>query len=123
MPSSICYELAANGGCFHTSSPYGGRCTTTFGPGRTTAYGRVCSEPSTKKLERKPGGYARNLLAGDDEVSVWAIAWSPGSATSIHDHHCSCCFGVVSGTDTETWFRYIGQSRAVPAEVQERTPG
>jgi predicted metal-dependent enzyme (double-stranded beta helix superfamily) len=30
-------------------------------------------------LERKPGCYARNLLAGDDEVSVWAIVWSPGA--------------------------------------------
>ena len=74
-------------------------------------------------LERKPGGYARNLLAGDDEVSVWAIVWSPGSATSIHDHHCSCCFGVVSGTVTETWYRDIGDCRAVPTEIQDRQAG
>lgn len=74
-------------------------------------------------LERKPGGYARNLLAGDDEVSVWAIVWSPEASTSIHDHHCSCCFGVVSGTITETWYRDIGGARAVPTEMQDRSPG
>jgi predicted metal-dependent enzyme (double-stranded beta helix superfamily) len=74
-------------------------------------------------LERKPGCYARNLLAGDDEVSVWAIVWSPGAATSIHDHHCSCCFGVVSGVVTETWYRDIGNAKAVPTEIQDRQAG
>ena len=67
-------------------------------------------------LERKPGSYARNLLVGDDGVSVWAMVWSPGAATSIHDHHCSCCFGVVSGTVTETWYRAVDESRAVPTQ-------
>jgi predicted metal-dependent enzyme (double-stranded beta helix superfamily) len=56
------------------------------------------------ELERRPGGYARTLLFGDETMSVWAIVWSPGSATCIHDHHCSCCFAVLSGTVTETWF-------------------
>ena len=74
-------------------------------------------------LERKAGGYARNLLAGNDEVSIWAIVWSPGSATSIHDHHCSCCFGVISGTVTETWYLAIGDAKAVPTDVQERQEG
>ncbi len=74
-------------------------------------------------LERKPGAYARNLLAGDDGVSVWAMVWGEGSATSIHDHHCSCCFGVVSGTITETWYRAIDATRAVPTAEQQREPG
>lgn len=74
-------------------------------------------------LERKPGGYARNLLAGDAEVSIWAMVWSPGAATSIHDHHCSCCFGVVSGVVTETWYRDIGGNRAVPTDEHQRQPG
>ena len=74
-------------------------------------------------LARKPGGYARNLLAGDDSVSVWAMVWSAGAATSIHDHHCSCCFGVVSGTVTETWYRAIDASRAVAIEEHDRQPG
>ncbi|CAM5762815.1 cysteine dioxygenase [Bosea minatitlanensis] len=74
-------------------------------------------------LERKPGVYARNLLAGDEGVSVWAMVWGAGSATSIHDHHCSCCFGVVSGTITETWYRAIDATRAVPTAEQQREPG
>ncbi|CAH1687204.1 Putative metal-dependent enzyme (Double-stranded beta helix superfamily) [Hyphomicrobiales bacterium] len=74
-------------------------------------------------LQRKPGGYARNLLAGDAQVSIWAMVWSPGCATSIHDHHCSCCFGVVSGVVRETWYRAISPTQAVPAEVHDRAPG
>lgn len=74
-------------------------------------------------LTRKPGAYTRNLLAGDEQVSVWAMVWSEGCATSIHDHHCSCCFGVVTGTVTETWYRAIDANRAVPTEQHERRPG
>jgi predicted metal-dependent enzyme (double-stranded beta helix superfamily) len=74
-------------------------------------------------LARKPGGYTRNLLAGDEAVSIWAIVWAEGATTSIHDHHCSCCFGVVAGTVTETWYRAIDASRAVATEEQERQPG
>lgn len=74
-------------------------------------------------LVRKPGCYTRNLLAGDDAVSVWAIVWGEGATTSIHDHHCSCCFGVVSGAVTETWYRAIDASRAIASEEQVREPG
>lgn len=74
-------------------------------------------------LARKPGGYTRNLLAGDGNVSVWAIVWAAGASTSIHDHHCSCCFGVVSGAVTETWYRAIDARRALPVEEQRREPG
>ncbi|WP_439496223.1 cysteine dioxygenase [Bosea sp. (in: a-proteobacteria)] len=74
-------------------------------------------------LERKAGTYSRNLLAGDGVVSVWAMVWGEGSTTCIHDHHCSCCFGVVSGTVTETWYRAIDATRAVPTEEQERLAG
>lgn len=75
------------------------------------------------RLERKPGGYARNLLAGDEQVGIWAMVWSPGAITSIHDHHCSCCFGVVSGAVRETWFRAVSATHAVPSEVHDRAPG
>jgi len=74
-------------------------------------------------LERKPGRYTRNLLAGDEAVSVWAIVWGEGATTCIHDHHCSCCFGVVSGTVTETWYRAIDAKRAVATAEQERQAG
>ena len=74
-------------------------------------------------LERRAGTYTRNLLAGNEAVSVWAMVWGEGAATSIHDHHCSCCFGVVTGTVTETWYRAIGDSRAIATEQQERRAG
>ena len=74
-------------------------------------------------LERKPGTYTRNLLAGNDAVSVWAIVWAEGATTCIHDHHCSCCFGMVTGAITETWYRAIDATRAVPTEQQERQAG
>lgn len=74
-------------------------------------------------LLRKPGTYSRNLLAGNDAVSVWAMVWGEGATTSIHDHHCSCCFGMVAGTLSETWYRAIDASRAVPTEEHERRAG
>ena len=60
-------------------------------------------------LARTAGGYARNFLFGDATMSVWAIAWAPGAATSIHDHHCSCCFAVLAGDLTERWFEAVGE--------------
>lgn len=74
-------------------------------------------------LLRKPGSYARNLLVGDDAVSVWAMVWAEGATTSIHDHHCSCCFGVVSGTVSETWYRAVDATRAMPTEEHDRQVG
>ncbi len=56
-------------------------------------------------LERRPRGYARTLLFGGGGLSVWAIVWSPDARTSVHDHHCSCCFGVWKGVIREVWFR------------------
>ena len=36
-------------------------------------------------LERKPGSYARTLLWGDAETSVWALVWDSGAiAISLH---------------------------------------
>lgn len=74
-------------------------------------------------LLRKPGGYSRNLLAGNDAVSVWAMVWGEGATTSIHDHHCSCCFGMVAGTLSETWYRAIDAKRAVATEEHARQAG
>lgn len=72
---------------------------------------------------RVPSGYSRNLLYGRDGVSVWALIWSPGARTSIHDHHCTCCFGVLAGTIRENWFRPIEGDRAVRTAHHVRTPG
>src|ERR1700722_12988634 len=54
MPSSICYEQAANGVCFLESFHRGTRSTTTFGPGRTMVSGLVSSAQCTSKYDGKP---------------------------------------------------------------------
>jgi predicted metal-dependent enzyme (double-stranded beta helix superfamily) len=74
-------------------------------------------------LERVPSGFTRNLVYGGDEISIWAMVWSPGAKTPIHDHHCSCCFGIVKGTLSELWFRPIDAARAVPVGAARRDPG
>ncbi|WP_230534414.1 cysteine dioxygenase [Microvirga roseola] len=74
------------------------------------------------QLERRKGGYARTLLFNDGGMSVYAIVWSPFCETSIHDHHCSCCFGILKGSLEEIWFRPIGESQVVVAERAIRPP-
>jgi predicted metal-dependent enzyme (double-stranded beta helix superfamily) len=74
-------------------------------------------------LERKKGGYARTLLLGDDQFSLLALAWDVGAKTSIHDHHCSCCFGVLTGPLTEIDFRALDETTAVMTSRTVRTVG
>lgn len=75
------------------------------------------------RLRRDPKIYTRNLLFGDDQLSIWAIVWPPGCSTSIHDHHCSCCFGVVAGKLEERWFSAIDDTHAALTNVALREPG
>lgn len=75
------------------------------------------------ELKRQPGGYTRNLVYGDEDISVWAMVWAEGARTSIHDHHCSCCFAVLQGTIEEVRFRAIDTAQAVPESRALRTPG
>jgi predicted metal-dependent enzyme (double-stranded beta helix superfamily) len=75
------------------------------------------------KLERVPGGYTRNLVFGDDRITVYAIVWSAGSRTSIHDHHCSCCYAVLSGVLQESWYDRLDQTRSVQTKAFARTAG
>lgn len=77
----------------------------------------------TIPLIREEGRYTRTLLYGDEQVSVWALLWPPGVHTSIHDHHCSCCFGVVRGVVTERWFRPLDGQKAVVSAVARREAG
>lgn len=74
-------------------------------------------------LERRPGSYARNLLWGDAETSVWAMVWDRGARTAIHDHHCSCAFGIVSGSLTEIRFRALDGMRVAKTWEAVHRPG
>jgi predicted metal-dependent enzyme (double-stranded beta helix superfamily) len=78
---------------------------------------------SFSALRREPGRYTRTLLFGNDELSVWAIVWPPGVRTSIHDHHCSCCFAVLRGQLEERWFRSVSGTRVVRSKLAVRQPG
>lgn len=77
----------------------------------------------TAALPRKPQGYTRNLIHAGKSVSVWALVWSAGSRTPIHDHHCSCCFGVLQGTVRESWFHAVDSTHAVIRASEVRAPG
>ncbi len=74
-------------------------------------------------LARRPGHYERNFLLGDHTMSVWAMVWEPGAMTSIHDHHCACCFAVLSGQLTERWFAAVGPDTAIQTAEAVRRPG
>jgi predicted metal-dependent enzyme (double-stranded beta helix superfamily) len=75
------------------------------------------------KLERVPGGYTRNLVFGDDRITVYAIVWSAGSQTSIHDHHCSCCYAILSGALQESWYEPVDETRVVQSRTFMREAG
>jgi predicted metal-dependent enzyme (double-stranded beta helix superfamily) len=74
-------------------------------------------------LERRPGTYARNLLWGDAETSVWAMVWDNGARTAIHDHHCACAFGLISGALTEIRFRAFDEVRVAKTWETVHRPG
>ncbi|SFL53329.1 cysteine dioxygenase [Methylobacterium pseudosasicola] len=75
------------------------------------------------RLVAPPEGLGRNLLFGTRALSVWAMVWSPGAVTPVHDHHCSCCFGLLSGSLRETWYRPISDTHAVATLDVVRSPG
>ncbi|MCJ2144074.1 cysteine dioxygenase family protein [Methylobacterium sp. E-066] len=75
------------------------------------------------QLVAPPEGLGRNLLFGTRALSVWAMVWSPGAVTPVHDHHCSCCFGLLSGSLRETWYRPISDTHAVATLDVVRVPG
>ncbi len=78
---------------------------------------------SAVRLERISGSYSRNLLFGDNKTSVWALVWAPGARTSIHDHHCTCCFTVLSGAIREVWFNAIDDVHVVKSAEHLRGVG
>jgi predicted metal-dependent enzyme (double-stranded beta helix superfamily) len=74
-------------------------------------------------LTRKRHGYARTLLFGDGKLSLWAMSWDVGAKTPIHDHHCSCCFGLLSGILKEIEFRTVDDATAVVTAQTVRHSG
>lgn len=74
-------------------------------------------------LSWRPGRYARNLLWNDTERSVWAMVWDRGARTAIHDHHCSCAFGIIRGSLSEFRFRALDEVRVTRTSETLHRPG
>lgn len=100
--------------------------TSTYLASARAALAEIVSKPQridAWDLRRAPGEYTRNLLYGAGQMSVWAMVWAPGARTSIHDHHCSCCFSVVRGAIEERWFDPVDETRVRLSKVATREPG
>lgn len=99
---------------------------TTYLDGARRVLTQLVSDPNVLKgreLARREGGYARTMLYGDERLSAYAFTWAPGSFTPIHDHHCTCCFGLVSGSLRDNWFRALDDGRAALTHTTVRQAG
>jgi len=79
--------------------------------------------PDFEDLERPVHGYRRNLISEQFGASIWAIVWSRGAATPIHDHHCACGFAVVRGNLREARFCVTPCGRVSTSQSVIRQPG
>ncbi|MEU6997155.1 cysteine dioxygenase family protein [Nonomuraea sp. NPDC046570] len=61
-----------------------------------------------EELQGAPGQYVSKPLHAQEEFSVVAVVWQPGSETVVHDHVAWCVFGVLSGNEHETLYRDMG---------------
>lgn len=74
-----------------------------------------------------PAKVSRTLAWCDpaNRFGIWVLWWPPGSATPIHNHHCSCAFGVYRGRIEEVLYRIDGgdHGRVTESGSYIRTPG
>lgn len=82
-----------------------------------------------REREGVPESYLSFPLYAQDEFSIVAVIWQPGSETVIHDHVAWCAFGVLSGIEHETLYRdmgdhllEIGRAANRPGEVSGFAP-
>jgi predicted metal-dependent enzyme (double-stranded beta helix superfamily) len=90
------------------------------------ALSRLVADPAlldNVMLERIPGRYTRNLVFGDGRITVYAIVWAAGSQTSIHDHHCSCCYAMLSGALQESWYERLDEAHCLESRTFMREAG
>jgi len=61
------------------------------------------------------GGLGRRLLFADpdERFGIWVLTWPPGCQTPIHNHHCSCAFGIYRGRIDEIVYAVGPDSEAV----------
>ncbi|HEX4813882.1 MAG TPA: cysteine dioxygenase family protein [Nonomuraea sp.] len=61
-----------------------------------------------REREGAPDRYATHILHAEDHFSIVGVVWRPGQDTPVHDHVSWCTFGIVSGIEDETLYRYLG---------------
>jgi predicted metal-dependent enzyme (double-stranded beta helix superfamily) len=56
--------------------------------------------------DASPGTFSRRLLFSDPmgRFGIWVIDWPPGRRTPVHNHRCSCAYGVYLGSIEETLY-------------------
>jgi predicted metal-dependent enzyme (double-stranded beta helix superfamily) len=59
--------------------------------------------------------FSRRLLFADPDgrFGIWVLTWPPGCQTPIHNHHCSCAFGIYRGRIDEIVYAEDADSDAV----------
>jgi len=67
-----------------------------------------------------PGTFTRRLLFADpvNRFGIWVLGWPPGCQTPVHNHHCSCAYGVYRGSIEEILYSVDLQSGAVTQITQ-----
>ena len=75
------------------------------------------------RLERVTGAYTRNVIFSDERITVCAMVWAAGARTSIHDHHCSCCYAILSGSLEESWYEAVDETHVVESRRFMRRAG
>jgi predicted metal-dependent enzyme (double-stranded beta helix superfamily) len=52
---------------------------------------------------KETGKFSRRLIFSEPlrRFGIWAIDWPPGCGTPVHNHHCSCAYGIYRGSIEE----------------------
>ena len=72
-----------------------------------------------------PGHYARNaiFIAPEQDLSLFALVWTPGQWTPIHDHGSWGVVGVLRGTLHERSYVRVDAGRDADAEIDLKPGG
>ena len=67
-----------------------------------------------------PEHYARNLIyeAADDGLSLYALVWSPGQWTPVHDHGSWGVVGIVEGVLEERSHVRLSHDRGADEQIE-----
>lgn len=73
-----------------------------------------------------PRTFSRRLLFTDpaNRFGIWVLGWPPGCLTPVHNHHCSCAYGVYRGSIEEIVYSVDPASgAAIESDRSQRKAG